>query len=481
MPAQLCKYLHKCTNTACAFWHASFAAVQAGIEWDQIQSISFSECKNAKACSSIYCKYRHPPPRQPGATPAASTQSPPQRPKPSEAKDRKSPPQKDAKSHKAPQAQLCKYLHRCTNTACAFWHASFAAVQAGIEWDQIQSISFSECKNAKACSSIYCKYRHPPPRQPGATPAASAAGSSKGHTGSKALVVHGPSVSQAISIRLDDKPRRTVQVKRHRNDITICLDVSGSMAGGKLTAAKQGILDLYDKVLIPGDTLSVIVFNDQIEVKVPRMGVDRAAKAVLEQALGEISASSRTAMYDAVHIALEELRELAQSNAEAHHGHHTAAAAAGGGGGGCGSAAAGAGAGASSSALVKSAGPKQRNFRHDVQLIVFTDGQDNVSRHTSVKINEFLRSPGAALGKAKLHTLCVGVGSEATDVLNEMCKGCKHATVLQVSDSGTGVADGFRRLSDEITTMRQRVLVLQPQYTTHEEKKRTTKASFGAN
>lgn len=97
----------------------------------------------------------------------------------------------------------------------------------------------------------------------------------------------GPSLEFHVLIRL--RGEGEVTGARPPLDLAVVLDRSGSMAGDKLLAAKQATLDLL-KELRPIDHLTVIAYDDEIEVLTERLAVDpagleRARAAVL--AIGE--------------------------------------------------------------------------------------------------------------------------------------------------------------------------------------------------
>ena len=54
-----------------------------------------------------------------------------------------------------------------------------------------------------------------------------------------------------------------------QNDVTVVIDVSGSMAGGNLEAAKEGVRELYNEVLGKHDRLSLWTFNSSVKMIIP--------------------------------------------------------------------------------------------------------------------------------------------------------------------------------------------------------------------
>ena len=95
----------------------------------------------------------------------------------------------------------------------------------------------------------------------------------------------------------------------------LLLDVSGSMSGSKLAAAKQSIVDLDAEVLLPGDTLTLYTFSNKVQVVMPQskevavageMAGPRREGALplyssesLQGVLRGIVATGGTALYDA--------------------------------------------------------------------------------------------------------------------------------------------------------------------------------------
>ena len=58
------------------------------------------------------------------------------------------------------------------------------------------------------------------------------------------------------------------QASRPARGVQICLDISGSMEGAPLTAAKESILKLIDR-LDKKDSFGLVIFDDTAKVAVP--------------------------------------------------------------------------------------------------------------------------------------------------------------------------------------------------------------------
>lgn len=80
-----------------------------------------------------------------------------------------------------------------------------------------------------------------------------------------------------------------------RKPVNLCLvlDRSGSMQGGKLRAARQAAIDVVSR-LLPGDRLSVVAFDDEIETLFAGLSMDESGKAEAITAIGGLNARACT-------------------------------------------------------------------------------------------------------------------------------------------------------------------------------------------
>src|SRR5258708_2338829 len=80
--------------------------------------------------------------------------------------------------------------------------------------------------------------------------------------------------------------------RRPKLNFSIVLDRSGSMGGEKMTQAREAAAYCIDQ-LLPTDRLSVVIFDENIEVPIPSQNVEN--KSGLKQQLAEIFARGTTA------------------------------------------------------------------------------------------------------------------------------------------------------------------------------------------
>ena len=84
--------------------------------------------------------------------------------------------------------------------------------------------------------------------------------------------------------------------RRPKLNLSIVLDRSGSMGTEKMERAKQAAAYCIDQ-LLPTDRLSLIIFDDEIEVLIPSCNVEN--KSALKERLSNISARNSTALHEA--------------------------------------------------------------------------------------------------------------------------------------------------------------------------------------
>lgn len=94
---------------------------------------------------------------------------------------------------------------------------------------------------------------------------------------------------RALKQEVDTSPQRAQLA------LSLVIDRSGSMNGGKLDEAKRCALDLLSR-LKDGDWVSVVIYDDQVEVLLETMSV-RMAKALLPLRLDEIEPRNMTNLH----------------------------------------------------------------------------------------------------------------------------------------------------------------------------------------
>ena len=97
-------------------------------------------------------------------------------------------------------------------------------------------------------------------------------------------------------------------LNRKRADILLVVDISGSMAGEKLEAVKAG-LDNFLQRILPEDRVGLIVFSDTAELLVKPAPLSES-RIALQTAIQGLQAKNKTAVFDALEIAHQELNTM---------------------------------------------------------------------------------------------------------------------------------------------------------------------------
>jgi Mg-chelatase subunit ChlD len=103
--------------------------------------------------------------------------------------------------------------------------------------------------------------------------------------------------------------KRGASLKRSAN-VCLVLDTSGSMAGGRLSAAKRGLTAFLDNLEGPDANACVIFFAGRVDPRVPLRPV-AASRAAVRLELDRVGAGGFTALLDAVSAALDVLDRAA--------------------------------------------------------------------------------------------------------------------------------------------------------------------------
>jgi Mg-chelatase subunit ChlD len=242
-----------------------------------------------------------------------------------------------------------------------------------------------------------------------------------------ALVKHGyrgtaPTVEHHVEAK---------QVVRKTN-VVVVLDLSGSMsdeAFGRLTPAKAAIMELFDDVLLAGDSLTIITFNTEVTTVMPRCfkwepkegqvkQSNQFVRADLEAVVSRLQAGGGTALYHALLQAMEQTKAAATGD-------------------------------------LMRAKERKCEAAHTFQLFVITDGLDEDSAHispssTARAVNELLKKPGGWAGEVKFSSCFVGIGADAQAALAPCTKGLNQQNHFTVDN----ITDGFRRVTDQILVER---------------------------
>ncbi len=117
-----------------------------------------------------------------------------------------------------------------------------------------------------------------------------------------------------IAIESEDKvtlmvdltaPVSEIQASRPARGVQICLDISGSMEGAPLAAAKESILKLIDR-LDKKDTFGMVIFDDTAKVAVPTKPLIDHDIAQLKKAIRKIQTGGSTDISAGFTLAMRE-------------------------------------------------------------------------------------------------------------------------------------------------------------------------------
>ena len=179
----------------------------------------------------------------------------------------------------------CHHGARCVKFGCHFTHP------AGRRTD---------CHFGAGCTkgaSAPCAFLHPKPAGGAATVACRRPAGGGGAAGSSTM--HAKATEVTIT-------HKKVEVARAPRDVVVVLDTSGSMSGGKLTAAVAGVKAIAEEGLIDLDTFTFWSFSSTATKQLPK-----TEKAALDGLLGpvleSIKAGGRTAFFDTVKSAKAEM------------------------------------------------------------------------------------------------------------------------------------------------------------------------------
>ena len=89
-------------------------------------------------------------------------------------------------------------------------------------------------------------------------------------------------------------------------DVVLVMDISGSMAGDKISSARQSLIQFIN-LLDDKDRLQIIIFNDTIKTMTPLASVGEKRAEMVRRA-GGITEGGGTALYDAVQQAYTDLK-----------------------------------------------------------------------------------------------------------------------------------------------------------------------------
>ncbi len=96
-------------------------------------------------------------------------------------------------------------------------------------------------------------------------------------------------------------------------DVTVVVDVSGSMAGDKISAARTSLMQFVD-LLDERDRLQIVLFNNEVRTMIP-LSLLSDRRDEMRRRVSGITEGGGTALYDAIRFAYDDL----QANADPRH------------------------------------------------------------------------------------------------------------------------------------------------------------------
>eukprot|EP00808_Paulinella_micropora_P032223 g77773.t1 len=167
--------------------------------------------------------------------------------------------------------------------------------------------------------------------------------------------------------------------------LSFLLDTSGSMAGGKLRDAQEGIVSILEQL-----DQKDLVFIETFDSEMTCLTHDPVAPSrVNPEKIASLQAGGRTRLYDAITTSMPQFKKSAQ--------------------------------------------------RRPV-LLVLTDGEDTESQSTLAEAKSALACPGVP----SFHAVLLAVGQSAECALVELDPGKPHVTVHAVEDNAAGVRKAFQ-------------------------------------
>eukprot|EP00696_Hemimastix_kukwesjijk_P008968 gnl/Hemi2/21326_TR7086_c0_g1_i1.p1 gnl/Hemi2/21326_TR7086_c0_g1~~gnl/Hemi2/21326_TR7086_c0_g1_i1.p1 ORF type:complete len:401 (+),score=103.59 gnl/Hemi2/21326_TR7086_c0_g1_i1:138-1340(+) len=201
--------------------------------------------------------------------------------------------------------------------------------------------------------------------------------------------------------------------------VTMVLDVSGSMAGIKLTQAKAGIRELH-RLMRPKDTFLLTTFSDDVTAVIKPNGKKGNVTAEkLEQKLQQIQAGQGTHLYDAILVTVRNLRasiEKSQQHAP------------------------------------------RKTHKRVFEIFVLTDGEDTSSSSVRAQKLAELRSLLEHPGIPHFHLIVIAVGmtAETERIFQGLCSGKNHLEFWPCMEDGqAAIAKVFDQIRRKVQQVQQ--------------------------
>lgn len=106
------------------------------------------------------------------------------------------------------------------------------------------------------------------------------------------------------------KPLNQLGVRQQGRDYFFLLDLSSSMVGPKLTEVKRTVLEMHTNKLRDEDRMAIVTFDSAAFFRLkPRPNGQLQRQGEIAPALERFFAKGNTALYDAIWLALEEVRD----------------------------------------------------------------------------------------------------------------------------------------------------------------------------
>ena len=195
--------------------------------------------------------------------------------------------------------------------------------------------------------------------------------------------------------------------------VTLVMDVSGSMAGAKSAAVYKSMVTMVSEVLVGGDSLGVILFNDTVTValevsRFSALSFPEVLRSYLKPYNGTASAAFRcgagTALWDAVGAGMDQLSQRPDSSSHPY-------------------------------------------------LVVMTDGNDTSSKVLRAEIvQSMLEKPGTngIVNMSNFHASFMSVGEAGHAALDRVVSNKPHLVHIKASDETSQIAGMFRKVTKEI-------------------------------